>query len=661
MSRSLIENQKVGIAICAGCIATILLVYAFKKGNPTSTSKKLNEDVVDRAKEGSNNNDSGNKSRSSTPIRSASEKSNAEEETATPKTTNINNIPQEIDDKVDSKKKKIKNELAALLVQIEEIDKRGKKLFKSKSYMDAAIVFTEALTLIDTNMNLQDSESTGSLDRQVVTLTNNRSAMYEKADMADLALHDCDTILELDLSHTKARVRKLRILESQSRYKEALLEVCAIQLLFMQGNRDKLRLGIPVAPPVSQSKIEELMGHILPGEIDFQLDKIKTDSINGGGKSFLPSKHTIVSLLQSFSGYNSWMGSAARDGSLEILTSSIDSLEGEVNAERVNLLLKRGRRYAYHRNFEKCATDFEEALKILDDDESIKKNLDGDDTYARILEWAGICNHLKNDLENALNCYEKCSVLEPNNPEIIVKRAGVKMDAGKYDEALTLFDKALALDPAAVDALHHRANLHMLKEKPKEAKEDLLLCLQLCPDHVSAHLRLATLFMATQDLPNAKKHIDLAENLDPESSEVHSYRGEMYFSEGNLEEARNAFDTAVECDSTNAAPLVNSALAIMNTPGKGGGPPEFLEAISMLEKAVIVEPQFLQAYVHLGQLKLSMATDLTIAKEVIALYDKGMTYCKGADDFREILSMRILAIAQVEGASMLKMETLNMQ
>ena len=183
----------------------------------------------------------------------------------------------------------------------------------------------------------------------------------------------------------------------------------------MQGNRDKLRLGIPVAPPVSQSKIEELMGHILPGEIDFQLDKIKTDSINGRGKSFLPSKHTIVSLLQSFSGYNSWMGSAARDGTLENLTSSIDSLEGEVNAERVNLLLKRGRRYAYHRNFEKCATDFEEALKILDDDESIKKNLDGDDTYARILEWAGICNHLKNDLENALNCYEKCSVLEPNN------------------------------------------------------------------------------------------------------------------------------------------------------------------------------------------------------------------------------------------------------
>ena len=53
------------------------------------------------------------------------------------------------------------------------------------------------------------------------------------------------------------------------------MEVCALQLKFMQDNRDKLRLGIPVTPPVPQSKIEELMGLILPEQIEKTLADLK--------------------------------------------------------------------------------------------------------------------------------------------------------------------------------------------------------------------------------------------------------------------------------------------------------------------------------------------------------------------------------------------------
>ena len=180
----------------------------------------------------------------------------------------------------------------------------------------------------------------------------------------------------------------------------------------MQDNRDKLRLGIPVNPPVPQSKIEQLMGLILPDEVESMLQKIKSKYGSGVVERPLPSKHTIMQLLQSFSGYNAWMAKAAKDGSLDFLSSELDA--ATTQSEKVELLLKRGRRYAYHRMFDECKNDFEAAYGILEGNDEIK-NACKDDTYARVLEWVGMCRHLRYDLDGALKCYETCSTLEPIN------------------------------------------------------------------------------------------------------------------------------------------------------------------------------------------------------------------------------------------------------
>jgi import receptor subunit TOM70 len=235
------------------------------------------------------------------------------------------------------------------------------------------------------------------------------------------------------------------------------------------------------------------------------------------------------------------------------------------------------------------------------------------------------------------------------------------MDSGKLEEAMALFKTALELDPGASDALLHRANLYMLQNQPNEAKEDLELCLQLRPDHLLARLRLATVHMATDDLDGARRNLDMAAEIDPDSSEVHSYRGELHFAQAEFKEAKAEFDRAINCDPGNPTPYLNAALTVMNTPPIGGGPPDIPESIRLLEKAIEVDPQFHTAYVHLGQFKLSMATDLNTAKEVVALYDKGLEYCRTAEELKDILSMRILTVAQVDAAAVLKMDTLNMQ
>ena len=597
-------------------------------------------------------------------------------------------------------------EYRALHIKIEDIDREGKTLFKDKKFLEAAEKFTEALDLIDakklanatlefsspltpisSNGGTNNSSSTtskASLNRQIITLMNNRSAMYEKAALPDLALSDCDTVLDLDPGHAKARTRRLRILESQNRHIEALVEACALQLKFMNDNRDKLRLGLAPtgSPPVPQSKIEELVTHIRPGEIERVQ---KAMALRDVVERPLPSTYTITQLLSSFSGYNKWMGEAAKGGAVSKFTSTLDELLlddvprrslvafADHVATKATLFLHRGRRLAFEKNFIKAVADFENAYALIEDvsgkDESdheeakaeIIKAMEKDD-YARLLEWSGMCSHLRHELKGALVCYERCSALEPDNTELLVKRAGVKMDEWDHAGAEKLFTDALALNPTASDALLHRSNMRMLQQKITDSKTDLETCIRLYPNNLMARLRLATVFMALEDMDGAKRVLDQAEEYDPESSEVHCYRGELFFAKGDFISAKDEFEKAMKCDPTNPTPYVNAALAIVNIqPSSHLAPPDFPGAIKLLEKAIDIDPMMHGAYVQLGQMKLSMATDLTKAKEVVDLYDKALDYCRNPEEMKDICSMRILTVAQIDAAHTLRMETLQMQ
>ena len=68
----------------------------------------------------------------------------------------------------------------------------------------------------------------------------------------------------------------------------------------MHDNRDKIRLGLPPSgsPPVPQSKIEELVLSILPGEMERVEKLMAQKSLK---ERALPSDYTVVQLLKSFS------------------------------------------------------------------------------------------------------------------------------------------------------------------------------------------------------------------------------------------------------------------------------------------------------------------------------------------------------------------------
>ena len=164
-------------------------------------------------------------------------------------------------------------------------------------------------------------------------------------------------------------------------------------------------------------------------------------------------------------------------------------------------------------------------------------------------------------------------------------------------------------------------------------------------------------------MDGANRILDQAEEYDPNSSEVHCYRGELYFAKGEFVNAREEFEKSIRCDPTNPTPYLNAALTLVNIQPEGGPmmPPDFAGAIELLEKTIEVDPMMHQAYLQLGQMKLSMVTDLKRAKDVVDLYDKALEYCRSPDEMKDICSMRILTVAQIDAAHALHMETLNLR
>lgn len=95
-------------------------------------------------------------------------------------------------------------------------------------------------------------------------------------------------------------------------------------------------------------------------------------------------------------------------------------------ATKATLLSHRGRRYAFEKKFEEAVRDFDRAYDLVEDvsgkeegdHEMVKEGIEkamGSEEYARLLEWVGMCRHLRYDLKGASVCYERCSELEPEN------------------------------------------------------------------------------------------------------------------------------------------------------------------------------------------------------------------------------------------------------
>ena len=100
----------------------------------------------------------------------------------------------------------IQDDEAEYKAKYDDTIRLAKKLLSGNAYLRAAEKFKEAIKL---------AEHVPSASKDLITLYNNSSAMYEKAGVYEESLLDINIVLHMDNKHVKARLRRARIYEAQ--------------------------------------------------------------------------------------------------------------------------------------------------------------------------------------------------------------------------------------------------------------------------------------------------------------------------------------------------------------------------------------------------------------------------------------------------------------
>lgn len=285
------------------------------------------------------------------------------------------------DGEVDSEKA-IAEAIKALEAEYQHKLSMAKKRMQGNDFKKAAQHFTEAINL---------APSIPSASRDLVTLYNNRSAMYEKGGEIEEALMDITVILSMDPKHIKAIVRRGRIHEGQENFKAALNDYVMSMLIERAKNMN----------PSNGEKIHELCRVVAFAEAKEHLIKIR----NCPGRS-LPTKAYCRNFLETFPSTHRWISLYKDKGvkcrkELEVLTQQ----EG-LGAEKA---LEHTLNLAYfdlsNGNFISGFNLVSEAGKACPPD-TVSTSLHFSELLSKQAEMHGTELHLRCNLNSAIEAYK---------------------------------------------------------------------------------------------------------------------------------------------------------------------------------------------------------------------------------------------------------------
>ncbi|KAJ1436684.1 hypothetical protein B484DRAFT_358615 [Ochromonadaceae sp. CCMP2298] len=171
----------------------------------------------------------------------------------------------------------------ALKARYADANRLAEKFIKGLKYDKAVEKLSEAIELAPQVPNAS---------KDIMTLYNNRSAMYEKSEVLDKALTDIIVVLSMDAFHLKARARRARIYETQGKQKLALEEYVLATLLQQRKNE----------PATHQARIDAIVKAMTLKTSPALFKKTRAE----GTHRVLPSKSHCRNFLESYPSMQLW-------------------------------------------------------------------------------------------------------------------------------------------------------------------------------------------------------------------------------------------------------------------------------------------------------------------------------------------------------------------
>ncbi|MCP4410433.1 MAG: TIGR03032 family protein [Gammaproteobacteria bacterium] len=111
----------------------------------------------------------------------------------------------------------------------------------------------------------------------------------------------------------------------------------------------------------------------------------------------------------------------------------------------------------------------------------------------------GMAAYQKGRLEEAINFFQECLVLQPEFPNARFNLGVALGDDGRYDEAIRHIKRVIETEPERAEAYNSLGYLNSCRRRPERAVECYRKAIELQPDHAQAHFNLGITLLQLGD------------------------------------------------------------------------------------------------------------------------------------------------------------------
>ena len=166
------------------------------------------------------------------------------------------------------------------------------------------------------------------------------------------------------------------------------------------------------------------------------------------------------------------------------------------------------------------------------------------------------------NLEIALNDFNKALELNAEYPEALSNRGHAFTNQMKYDEAIADLNKAILLRPDFTDAYNNRGRALTSLKKFNEAVIDLNKAIELKPYFAEAYYNRGIAFVSLEKFAEAERDFNKTIELKPDFADVYNYKGILFGTMNRQEDALKNFSKTIELRPNQIDAYMNRAITL---------------------------------------------------------------------------------------------------
>ncbi|XP_014681360.1 PREDICTED: mitochondrial import receptor subunit TOM70-like [Priapulus caudatus] len=225
----------------------------------------------------------------------------------------------------------------------------------------------------------------------------------------------------------------------------------------------------------------------------------------------------------------------------------------------------------------------------------------------------------------------------------LIKRGSLKMQQGDQDGALSDFALAGEIDSVNSDVYHHRGQLNLLMDKCKEALSDFNMCVELKGDFPVAHVqmcytkyRYALMTKTPHKVEEAMKDFNEVLVRFPTCAEGFALYGQALYDQNDFGKADDYFKKALDIEPENANVYVHRGLLMLQWKQ------DIEAAAKLINKALEIDDRCEFAYETLGTIEVQRSH----MENAISLFEKAIWLAKTEVELAHLYSLYEAAKAQ---------------